>query len=86
MSSNESAGAFHLEDISRHPAPCAESADCALAGAQELLLASVFSWQFVGRARSTGEDRAPGRGTSMFPCRAQSLAQGCAGAFQGQEP
>ena len=34
MSGNESMGAFHLEDISQHPAPCTESADYVLADAQ----------------------------------------------------
>lgn len=29
-----SAGAFHLEDISWHPTPCEESADCIWADAQ----------------------------------------------------
>lgn len=43
-SGNESTGAFHLEDVSRHPAPCTESADCILADAQaESCCSGAFS-------------------------------------------
>lgn len=44
MSGNESMGAFHLEDISQHPAPCTESADYVLADAQaESCCSGAFS-------------------------------------------
>lgn len=64
-----SVGAFHLEDISWHPAPYVESADCVWADAQAGSCCSIAAslGESAGRACGTGGDGDVGTAVPSSP-------------------